>query len=289
MILTALAGFSEAAQKLLVLQSLRVMPYEETLRGVRSVFSGKYKRLVLSEMEGIDLARIVREERPDVILAIGTEALVKVKKIKDTPIVYLMAPDPPDAISSAENITGVTMNISPEKQLSSFLNALPAIKRVGLLYNPAKTGSLAKKAQTAARAMGIELIAREVRNPKDVFTLTESMKGSIDAFWMLPDTTVVTPETVEFILLFSLKNKIPVLTFSEKYVEMGAFMALEIDPYELGKQGGETVRKILAGYPAQNIPRSEPRGTVLTINNKVAKKLGISLSNELLGRAKTMK
>lgn len=284
-----LAGSGEAAQKVLALQSVQVSPYEEALRGVRNVLGSGVKKLVLSELEGVDIAKVVREERPDVIVAIGAEALARVRKIKDTPIVYLMVLDPQNTLTNGENITGVNLYVSPERQLTSLQGVVPHLKKVGLLYNPSLSGPLVRKAQTAARGLGIDLIAREVRSPREVLSMTGAMKGEVDAFWMLPDKTVVTAETAEFLLLFSLNNKIPILTFSDKYVEMGALMALEANPFDLGRQAGEMSRKILSGVSVGSIPRTDPRSSVMTINGKIARKLGISLGEEVLGRAKVIR
>lgn len=284
-----LAGTGEAAQKVLALQSYRVAPYEEALLGATSVMGASVKKLVLSEIEGIDIAKKIRQERPDVILAIGSDALARVRKIKDTPIVYLMVLDPLDSLTNGDNITGISMNVAPERQMASFQSVMPRLKRVGLLYNPARSSQLFRKAQSAARGLGIEVVAREVRSSREVFSLLEGMKGEIDAFWMLPDSTVVTPETVELLLLHCLNQRIPVLTFSDKYVEMGALIALDLDPYDLGRQAGEQVRKILSGTPLRNISRTDPRSTVLTVNAKIARKLGIPLSEETMGRARVIR
>ncbi|WP_281874162.1 ABC transporter substrate-binding protein [Geobacter hydrogenophilus] len=279
----------EAARKVLVLQSLRVAPYEEAAKGVRSAVTGNIKKLVLSDLDGLDAAKSVRDERPDVIVAIGTEAMNRVKKIKDTPIVYLMVFDQHNTLTTGSNITGIGMHVAPERQLISAQKALPRLKRVGTLYNPARSGALFRKTQAMARSLGIDLVAREVRSSRDALNLVEGMKGDIEAFLMLPDATILTPETVEYLLLFSLNNRIPIITFSDKYVQMGALMALDVDPYEVGRQAGEMVRKILSGTPPESIPRSEPHGAVIMINSKIARKLGLSLNEEVLSRAKVIR
>lgn len=289
LVITLLAAPCEAAQKILALQSVRVVPYEEALRGVRSVVSGTVKRVVISEMEGVDVARMVRDERPDVILAIGAEALARVKRVKDTPIVYLMVLDPQSTLTSGENLTGVSMNVPPERQLAALQSLMPRLRKIGIPHNPSRSGILARKAQAAARSLGIEPVARELRSARDVVPVAEGMKGEVDALWMLPDTTVVTPESIEFLLLFSLTNRIPILTFSDKYVQMGAIMALDIDPYDLGRQGGDLVRRILSGTPVEQVQRAEPRSIVMTVNAKVARKLGLTLSEEALGRARVIR
>lgn len=281
-----LHGVAESAHEVVAVQSFNIKPYGEALKGFNSVCDCQIKQFVLSEMEGTDVAKAIREAKPDIILAIGTDSLIRVKKIKDIPIVYLMVPNPQNVISEEENITGVSMNIPPHNQLATLKDVLPRIKRVGLLYNPERTGFFVKKAQLAANSMGIELLAKEVHSPKDVPALVNNMKGEINAFWMLPDTTVITPETAEFLLLFSLENKIPVLTFSDKYVEMGALLSIEVDAFDSGKQAGEMAHKILSGTNIKKVPETDPRKAVLSINLKIAKKLGITISKDIINKAR---
>ena len=95
---------------------------------------------------------------------------------------------------------------------------------------------------------------------------------------MIPDATVVTPETFEFLLLFSQQNRMPIVTFAGKYVDTGALVSLDIDGFDLGKQAGEMANSILDGTRVSDIPNTEARKAVLKVNRKVAKKLGISLN-----------
>ena len=147
-----------------------------------------------------------------------------------------MVLNPQSVISGFDNITGLSMMISPEEQLSIIKQYLPHIKRIGVLYDPFRTSNFIMKAQTASESAGIELIAREVLNTKDVPEKMKNMEKEVDLFWMLPDVTVFNPETVEFLLLSSIENRIPVVTFSDKYLKIGAFMSLMIDASDIGKQ-----------------------------------------------------
>ena len=101
----------------------------------------------------------------------------------------------------------------------------------------------------------------------------QDMKGKIDVFWMLPDLTVITPETIEFMLLFSLENKIPVFAFSEKYVELGAFMSIGVDAFDIGIQAGEMAEKILSGGDLTNARHVDARKAVISINLKGSKEI----------------
>src|SRR5512136_183379 len=96
---------------------MRVKPFDEALRGFRSVCRADAKTVVVSDVEGIDMVRMVREERPKVILAIGADALQRVRKIRDIPIIDLMVLSPEKITGGARNVVGVDMNIPPEKYL----------------------------------------------------------------------------------------------------------------------------------------------------------------------------
>lgn len=285
-LLLYLYGTADAEQKIVAVQSLKIKPYEEALKGFQSFCNVKIEEILIPEHEEAETVKEIRRIKPDMILVFGVEALSKVKKIKDVPIVYLMVVNPPNTISKQENITGVSMNISPEKQLSLLREVLHEVKRVGLLYDPSKTGYLMEKARHSAESLGIKLVIQEVHNPKEVPSTLDSMRDGIDAFWMLPDTTVVTPETVESLFLFSLENRIPVLTFSDKYLELGAMISVGIDAFDIGRQAGEMAKEILSGSDIKNLPRVDARKTVLTLNLKVAKKLRIRVNTNVAGKAR---
>lgn len=274
-----LLGSAAHARDVLVIQGLRVKPHDEAVRGFRSACDADARRLYLADLEGTDIVRLVREEQPRLILAIGPEALKKVRPIKNVPIVYLMVVNPQTIVKGNRNSTGVAMNVPPEKFFDLLTRISPKPRVVGLIYDPAKTGHLVKRAQQAARARGIELAAREVGSSREVPEALNGMKGAIDALLMLPDTTVVAPETVELFILASQENKVPVIGFAGKYVEMGALASLDIDGFDQGRQAGEMAVKILNGTDVADLPGTEARSATVKVNRGVAKKLGITLGS----------
>lgn len=265
------------ARDVLVIQGLRVKPHDEAFRGFRSACDADARRLYLPDLDGTDVARLVHEERPRLVLAIGPEALKKVKLVKDVPVVYLMVVNPQSISKGSRNVTGVTMTPSPERFIDLMTQISPRPKVVGVIYDPAKSGHMVKRAQAAARAEGIELAAREVNSAREVPEALNGLKGTIDALWMLPDMTVITPETVELFLMMSQESSIPVISFAGKYAEMGALAALDIDGFDQGKQAGEMAAEILNGTPLSDLPGANARKATIKINRSVAKKLGITL------------
>lgn len=271
-------GLAEAGHEIVVVQSSHQKPYEEAIKGFERSCDANLQRIIISEDEGMDVVREIKFKRPDMVLALGPDALSEVKRIKDIPIVYLMVLNPQSTLSGQENITGVSYNIPPHKQLQALLRALPRTKRVGLLYDPENTGYLVKDAQQAAGEMDILLTARKIHHAKDVATSAMEMKGDIDVFWMLPDLTVMTPVTVEFLALFSLKYRIPLLAPSEIWLNRGAFLSTGIDNFDMGAQAGDMANKILSGTQVKNVQQTLARKYVVSKNLMIAGKLGIGLN-----------
>ncbi len=271
---------SACARDVLVVQNYRAKPYTEALQGFKSACKAKTCELILSEMNGEGVLEEIRRRKPDLILAIGMDALLKVRKIKEIPILYVMVLHPGTVLRGEINISGVSMVLPPEKQLSLLHRCLPCVKKIGLVYCPKNTGHLVARACHAAAKMGISLKTLGTERPEDFPDLLKSLKGSVDAYWMLPDSTVITPETVEYLLLFSMRNRLPIITFSDKYLKMGALMSLEVNSFKMGKQAGEMAGRILSGTSISDIKALEATDANPTLNFVIAEKMGITYRYE---------
>jgi putative tryptophan/tyrosine transport system substrate-binding protein len=281
-------GVAEAGQRVLVVQSLSVAPYEEALAGFKRVCDAEITQVILSDQEKINLSQIIQVNKPELILAIGMNALTKLKEIEDIPIIYIMVLNSQAITFGEKNISGISMTLSPAKQITTLVEVLPAIKRLGTLYNPERNGNFIKEAANAAHNMGISLVTEKVQSTKDVPSALKGIRNKIDAFWMVPDITVYSPETIEFLLLFLLENQKPIISFSEKYVELGALMSISVDPFDIGKQAGEMAKTIFSTEGKRDVERIDARKAVIVINLKIAKKLGITIDEKALAKAKLL-
>ena len=278
-----------AAGEILVVQSVRISPYEDALNGFLSVSSLKIKRFVLAEQKSFNLPEQVNKIHPPLILAIGRDALMNVSKIRNIPVVYMMVLTPQSILAQKENFYGISMSVHPAVQLETYMKAIPDLNNIGLIYNPDNTGELAAKAIEAAEKKGINLIVRKAAKAGDVPSVLKDIADKLGAFWMLPDVTLMTPESIEFLLIISMEKGIPILTFSNKYVEMGALMSVAVNPQDMGRQAGELAIKILDGDIRGDDRMVFVRKGVVTFNAKVAEKLGIKLKQDMNIYTKTDK
>lgn len=277
-----LAAPAASAWDVLVVQKYHAKPYAEVVRGFRDATNARVSELILSEANGEYSVREIHRRGPDLILAIGIDALERVKKIRDIPIIYCMVLNPDSVLGNESNITGISMNIAPERQLAVLLKALPTVKKIGLVYNPKQTGGIAAKVHAAAEKAGLRLVALRAEQAKDLPRQLDNLPRDLDLYWMLPDSTFTSPEAVESLFLFSIRSRIPVLTFSDRYLRMGAFISLGLDTTGMGKQAGEMAEKIRSGAKVGDIPRTDAERLIPVINRTVAEKFGILQESKTL-------
>jgi putative ABC transport system substrate-binding protein len=289
--IVSVAPSGEAAS-IVALKSADVDVYDEALEGFKSVAGGV--QVSEYDMEGDlqrgrrFLARLKSGPKPDLIFAIGIWALqVAVEEIRDIPVVFAMVLNPSTVIGhEARNITGASMNVPIEQQIALLRRASPQVRRIGAVYDPSKTGFLVKQAERIAREQGVRLFAKAIASPKDSVAALDAMQGEIDALWILPDVTVLAPESVQYMLLFSFRNRIPLLGLSENQAKMGALLGLSFGSgRDIGSQAGEMAKEILSGRSAEGIPVTTARKLKLTVNLKTAGKIGLQIPKDILDRA----
>lgn len=281
---------ASGAQDVVAIKGYNIKPFNDAIAGFSPACRCRVIELVSSELGEADIVKEIRNIRPAAVFAVGTEALSLTGTIRNIPVIFAMVPNPQSAHLGGKNVSGIGMNIPPERYLNELNKVLPNVKRVGLVYDPRKTGKYVKRALDAAGAMGISLTAKEVHGPRDVVSVIQKMKGEIDLFWMLPDSTAITPETVEFLFYFSFENRVPLLAFAEKYVDMGALMSLSIDDTDAGRQAGELCRRMLEGAATNDPPAvTDPEKAVLTINLRTAKKMSTAIRGDALNGARIVR
>ena len=275
-----------SAEEIVVVKSSDIKPYNDALEGFKRTCRCTVRELNLPETGQNNIHKKILGIAPDAVLAIGIDALNSVGKIDNLPIFYTMITElVPEFAEKRKKYSGTNMDILPETYLSYMARLFPKARRVGIIYSKRNTGQFVNEALAISNSSGFEIIAREVSTPARVPAVIESMKGKIDMFWMLPDTEVVTSETVDSILLFSFQNNVPVFSFSNKYVKMGALASLRVDPVALGAQTGTIVSKRLDNDIVENPVHTRPQKVLLSVNRKIAAKFGLPLGDEIVRQA----
>jgi len=275
-----------SAAEIVAVKSSAVKPYNEAVEGFKSTCKCSVRELNLAEMKIQDIKGNILKSNPDAVFAVGLDALHSVTDITGLPVLYTMAAGAgPEISNGRHNRYGVSMDVPPEKYLSTMARLFPNAKKIGLIYSKFHTGTLVKEALAISALSRFEIIALEISRPGQIPSVMQTLRGKIDIFWILPDPSVATPGTIDSILLFSFQNNIPVVSFTSKHVKMGALASLSASPFDLGAQAGKIAAENL-NTNFRSVPAlSHPQKVTLSINRKIAAKLGISFSDAVVREA----
>lgn len=262
-----------AYQVLLVVGS-RIAVFEEAITGLRNEKAFSDRMIYLSDYVDIDLQRMIREDRPRVIVAVGDRALQAVRGVRQVPVVSVMAVGLARVNAASPNVTGIEFIAQPERYLSLYSSL--QIRRVAIIYDPARSEEYLKRARQTASRFNIELVPRIVKSPWEVFKQLTELSGTVDGLWMIPDASVINRQSIEGFFLFAMAQQIPLVSFSNDHLALGATAVLEPSRYEMGRQAAEMVGELLSGKRAKDIGPIFPRKIQLGINSAILKQLGMT-------------
>ncbi len=229
----------------------------------------------------------------EIIVAFGTPAAQAAKQATTTiPIVMWGASYPVETGLVASlarpggNLTGIAA-FGPEihgKRLEILKEAVPALSRVGILWDPDNPGAVVgwQQAQVDAQALGITVLSFEVPQSSTLAQLfTALTQERPDALYVFPNPFPTAHRTE--IAAFAAKNGLPTMG-SAAFVQAGGLLA-----YATLREGPRRVvayvDKILKGAKPADLPIERPTTFELIINLKTAKALGLTMPATLLFQA----
>ncbi|OCF94248.1 ABC transporter substrate-binding protein [Gilliamella sp. wkB308] len=245
-----------------------------------------------SSANAVQIAKQFAANKPDVIVGIATPSsqalLATTKRI---PIIFTAVTDPvaarltPSWEASKTNVTGVSDALPLDAQIDMMLKIKPDAKNIGYVYSPSEVNStiVLKQLQSALEKRGMQIIAAPAQRTSDISTAARSLKGKVDLIYTTTDNNVVS--AYESLAKIANESKIPLLASDPDSAERGAIAALGMSYYDLGRQAGKIVIRILNGEKPGDIPPQIGSITQLTINKKAAERQGVILSEDVLKSA----
>src|SRR3954469_5043752 len=230
----------------------------------------------------------------DVIVPLGTPAIIAAKKATSViPIVFPLASDPvgEGLIASLAhpggNVTGLS-NQQPDlagKRLEVLRDIVPGLGQLAVLSNANnRTAALSvEEVQLAARKLGLEIVSVGVRRGDDIAAAIESLKGRVQAVYVVGDPLVADNQVQ--INALALAARLPTIHASRGYVETGGLVSYGPDFMALFRHAGDYVDKILKGARPADLPVEEPTKIELVVNLKTAKALALKIPESFLFRA----
>ncbi len=259
---------------------------------------GKNLRFLYESAQGnpATAAQIARKfvgEAPDVIVPISTpSAQAVVSATDDIPVVFTAVTDPVgaklvgDPMMPGGNVTGMS-DLSPiGKHLDLIKQISPDAKSVGVPFNPGEANSvtLIELIKKEAPARGLTVIEAPATKSSEVLGAAQSLVGKADVIYVPTDNTIVS--AFEAVVKVGVDNKVPVYAGDTDSVPRGAIAAVGFNYYDIGRQTGKMVVRILKGEAPGSIAVEGVEITELYVNPGMAEKMGVTIPDSVVAKAK---
>lgn len=250
---------------------------------------GRYDRLPA-------LADELVRAKVELIAAGPSPAAVAARKATSTiPIVMLIVGEPvgmglvATLARPGGNVTGTAFDVGFEvfrKQLELMREAVPSVRRVGVLLNPENPGRplVLEAIRSAATSLGVDLVPAEPRGPDEYDAafakIAEARSGAV-----LVITDSVLNLHAARIAALAERHRLPTVGTLRAYVDAGGMMAYGPSFEHSYRRSAIYIDRILRGAKPADLPVEQPTHFDLAVNLKTARALGITFPATLLSRA----
>lgn len=238
------------------------------------------------------IARQFAGEGPNVIVPISTpSAQAVVSSTRDIPVVFTAVSDPvgaqlvKDMEKPGGNVTGLSDMSPVGEHVALIKEILPDAKSIGYLYNSGEANSVSLLAVLKAEAekAGLTVVESAATKSAEVQGAARALVGRADAIYVPTDNTIIS--ALEGAVAVAEEAKLPLFTADTDSVARGSLAALGFNYYDVGKQTGDVVVRILKGENPGDIAVKVAAGSDLVINKKAAEKMGVTLPASVVRRA----
>jgi putative tryptophan/tyrosine transport system substrate-binding protein len=241
-------------------------------------------------------ARELLLEKPDVIFATTNTSMAALEaQGSRIPTVFAMVSDPvgmhyvESFARPGGNVTGFTP-FEPSlggKWVALLKEIAPGVDRLGIIYNPEPGNNAAafrKSIDEVAKKTGITSIETPQADMAGIEHLIFSMKGGANCgLVFLPDA--ITSVHRDRLTAMVAECRIPAVYPLRLFCDAGGLIAYGPDFKKIYAGAATYVDQILRGANPAEMPVQAPTEFELVVNRKVARQLGMRLSDALLARA----
>ena len=229
----------------------------------------------------------------DVIVTVGG-AVLAVKQAKSTiPIVFAIAVDPlgsglvASLTQPGANVTGLSVQSTDVvgKRLDILRGLLPRLHRMAVMGNVSYAGATLemREVEAAARTLGLDPLALEIKRPEDIAPAFDALKDGTDALYVCPDP--LTNASHLRINTLALGARLPTMHPNRDLLEGGGLLSYGPDYADMWRRAADLVDKILRGTKPGDIPVEQPTKFEFVINLTTAKALGLTIPASYLSLA----
>jgi putative ABC transport system substrate-binding protein len=227
-----------------------------------------------------------------VILAITTAVAFAAKAATATiPIVFVLGADPVELHLVASfnrpggNVTGVAILINKlvAKRLELLCEIVPGAATLGMLVdsNNPNAEADARDAQEAATALGRTLFVAKVAAPSELdAAFAALLERRVAALLVAPNANFRVWR--QQLMALTARHGLPASYPNSDFVAAGGLMSYGTDQFDVYRQAGVYLGRILKGEKPAELPVVQPTKFEFALNLKTAKALGLTIPQALL-------
>ena len=217
---------------------------------------------------GTPLAQAIQKQNPEILLLQGA-------------VTDPVGADLADSWEGSGRMYAATSDRPPvERILDTIKELVPERKKLGVIYNPGESNSVAvvEALRAIAEPRGFSLQEYGVSAIQDLPTTITAALARSEILFIPPDNMVTSG--LKAVIQSAAAKSVPVFATTADAVELGALASVTTDFRQLGRETAEiAIRILVEDEDAATIPIQLPKKQQIIVNSQVAQALGISVSS----------
>jgi putative ABC transport system substrate-binding protein len=186
------------------------------------------------------------------------------------------------------NVTGVAvlLDVLNAKRLGLLRELVPAATLIAVLLDPSWPSfeRQLNDVNEAARALGQQVHILRASTEREIDAAFETAKAVRAGAVLFGASTFFTVQRTQIVALAA-RNALPAMYVQREFMTVGGLISYGIDLADAYRNAGVYTGKILAGARPAELPVVQSEKFALLINLKVARALGVKVSDNLLSLA----
>jgi putative ABC transport system substrate-binding protein len=238
-------------------------------------------------------AELVARKVELILTTVTLSALAARRATRNIPIITTSAGDPVGSGLAASlshpggNVTGLT-SISAElyaKRLDLMRQIMPAMRRVGYLYNPDNPVDQLglKRFEAACAKINCNVLRAQARKNDDIRAAFKVLTGEkVQAVIVTSSSMLGLRATI---VKEAAMSRLPAIYARSVFAETGGLISYGPDYKDMHRHAAIFVDKVLRGAKPGDLPIEQPTKYELVVNLKTARTLGIKMPDVIMLRA----
>jgi ABC-type uncharacterized transport system substrate-binding protein len=277
---------AQAPAKVLIVTSAGVEPYQQAVKAMTASLrdAGIRPQTVEIPVDGNEVLIVAAMQSGPykAVVAVGPEARWSIGKAHvKAPVISTMMflsdleEEANQGRDTPVNQAGaVYLDADPAELARQIRESFPELRRAGFLVAPDQNIDAWKSAFGKEK---FQVVTAEASKRADVVKAFVPLKGKVDFLVCLPTARLYTAQSIEALLRASVEKNLPVIGFSQSFLQAGAAAAVFASHESIGVQTADLVRKLAAG--AKVVEDETARKVEVHTNTRVMRAMGLRASN----------